>query len=535
MVSVRRRPGVFLLAIATMTFSLVLLSATLSGAQTESEDQGNSAKAAVDDEECVEFEDEGSTTDTMNGNTGTNTSETSEDTPTGTNEDSATDDNANGDNTARDDSTGDNADATDQNTDTGGDAGTDTGTTNQDGQTGNQDTGTSTNGEEFTTSQDEGPGSDDGTTSQDDGTGSDGTTSSQDGEAGSEECVVADTVPDESLLPTGAPASSSRTDEKTAKKKSDRDGKQEARKGTTQEKTTIGEARKKSNDTGKQQKAANSGTQKQTNNGTRKKKTSSGEAQRKTSSGTQKKTTGGEAQRKTNRSESQSKSGSVGTTQVKSKGSEARKTSGGETVRVRGRELEVDDRAGKEPRQEELKARAQFAAASDLAPRLAATRWTRPSREEVASTGKPRNFAPDPNAGMTLSARALGLYDMPVTSSDRRKDLDNGLVHVPETSRPWDEGGQKNVFIAGHYLGVPQTPSRLAFYNLHKLKSGDELVLEDGRGQAYKYRVSEKFAVGPGDSWAMGEVRDRDMVTLQTCIPPDFGKRLMVRADRVRV
>jgi sortase A len=135
---------------------------------------------------------------------------------------------------------------------------------------------------------------------------------------------------------------------------------------------------------------------------------------------------------------------------------------------------------------------------------------------------------------MTLSARALGLYDMPVTSSDQREDLDNGFVHVPETSRPWDEGGQKNVFIAGHYLGAPQTASRLAFYNLHKLKSGDELVLEDGQGQAYKYRVSEKFAVGPGDSWAMGEVRDRDMVTLQTCIPPDFGKRLMVRADRVR-
>ena len=57
MVSSRRRPGVFLLAIATMMFSLVLLSATSSGAQTESEDQGNSAKAAGGDEECVEFED----------------------------------------------------------------------------------------------------------------------------------------------------------------------------------------------------------------------------------------------------------------------------------------------------------------------------------------------------------------------------------------------------------------------------------------------------------------------------------------------
>ena len=515
MVSSRRRPGVFLLAIATMTFSLVLLSATSSGAQTGTEDQNKSATAAAGKDECVEFGNKGSNTGTTNQDTGTNTSE---DTPTGTNENNATGDNASGDNTASGNSTGDSANATDGNTDTGGDTGTDTGTgtTNQDAGTGNQDTGTGTNGEDLTTSQDEGTGSGNGTTSQDDGTGSDGTTSSQDGGTGNEECVVADTVPDESLLPTGAPASSSRTDEKTAEKKSDRGQEQEPRKGTTQEKTTNGEAQKKSNTTGKQQ------------------KTTGSDARKKTSSDAQKKTTGGEAQTKTNRSETQSKSGSGGTTQVKSNVSEARKTSGGETVRVRGRELEVDDRAGKEPRQEELKTRAQSAAASDLAPRLAATEWTRPSREEVASTGKPRKFAPNPNAGMTLSARALGLYDMPVASSDRREDLDNGLVHVPETSRPGDEGGQKNVFIAGHYLGAPQTPSRLAFYNLHKLKSGDELVLEDGRGQAYKYRVNEKFAVGPGDSWAMGEVRDRDMVTLQTCIPPDFGKRLMVRADRVR-
>jgi sortase A len=520
MVSSRRRPGVFLLAIATMMFSLVLLSATSSGAQTEPEDQNNSAKAAVGDEECVEFENEGSNTGTTNGDTGTNTSE---DTPTGANEDngtgdSTTVDNASGDNIAGDNST-DDANATDENTDTGGDTGTDTGTTNGDADIGNQDTGTGTNGEDFTTSQDEGTDSEDGTTLQDDANGSDGTTSSQDGGTGSEECVVADTVPDESLLPTGAPASISRTGEKTAekkKKKSDRGQEQESRKGTTQEKTTNGEARKKSNTTGKQQKTTGSDARKKT----------SSDAQKKTSSGTQK---------KTNRSETQSKSGSGGTTQVKSNASEVRQTSDrGETVRVRGRELEVDERAGKEPRQEELKTRAQSAAASDLAPRLAVTEWTRPSRGEIASTGKPRKFSPDPNAGMTLSARALGLYDMPVTSSDRREDLDNGLVHVPETSRPWDEGGQKNVFIAGHYLGVPQTPSRLAFYNLHKLKSGDELVLEDGQGQAYKYRVSEKFAVEPGDAWTMGEVRGRDMVTLQTCIPPDFGKRLMVRADRVR-
>jgi sortase A len=488
MVSSRRRPGVFLLAIATMMFSLVLLPATSSGAQTESEDQGNSANAAVGDEECVEFEDEDGDTSQQDDNEGSDTLQSPQDAVDGEadqetqgDDQGMQDQNENGDLQAQDGDEGDNILESQQDD-----------VEDEGDQQASQDVNEEDNG------------------LQDLQDGGDGTTSSQAEGAEDEECVVADTVPDESLLPTGAPASSSRPDEKTAekKKKSDRGQGQESRKGTTQEETTNGQTRKKSNSTGKQQKAANT------------------EAQKKASGGTQK---------KTNSSETQSKSGSGGTTQGKSNGSETRQTSDlGETVRIRGMEVEVDDRAGKVPRQEELKTRAQSAAASDLAPRLAATEWTRPSREEVASTGKPRNFAPNPNAGMTLSARALGLYDIPVTSSDQREDLDNGLVHVPETSRPGDEGGQKNVFIAGHYLGVPQTPSRLAFYNLHKLKSGDELVLEDGQGQAHKYRVSEKFAVGPGDSWTMGEVRDRDMVTLQTCIPPDFGKRLMVRADRVR-
>jgi hypothetical protein len=56
MVSSSRRSGVFLLATATMMFSLVFLSATSSTAQTKSEDQGNNAKAAVGGDECVEFE-----------------------------------------------------------------------------------------------------------------------------------------------------------------------------------------------------------------------------------------------------------------------------------------------------------------------------------------------------------------------------------------------------------------------------------------------------------------------------------------------
>jgi hypothetical protein len=34
------------------------------------------------------------------------------------------------------------------------------------------------------------------------------------------------------------------------------------------------------------------------------------------------------------------------------------------------------------------------------------------------------------------------------------------------------------------------------------------------------------------DSWVMGQERDRDMLTLQTCIPPTFEDRLVNRVDR---
>ena len=134
---------------------------------------------------------------------------------------------------------------------------------------------------------------------------------------------------------------------------------------------------------------------------------------------------------------------------------------------------------------------------------------------------------------MSLTVEALGLYDVPVITSDSPDALDESLMHVPETSFPWDSGAQRNVYIAGHYLGWPGTASRLVFYNLDKLKRGDEAVLKDSQGRAYRYRVSESFTAGPDDSWVMGQELNRDMLTLQTCIPPSFEKRLIVRADRI--
>jgi sortase A len=128
---------------------------------------------------------------------------------------------------------------------------------------------------------------------------------------------------------------------------------------------------------------------------------------------------------------------------------------------------------------------------------------------------------------------AIGLYDVPVINAYTQEALDNGVIHHPQTPMPWDERQQKNVYLAGHRLGWPGTGSRLVFYNLDKLKKGDWVVLKDSLGSAYNYRVSEVFVVTPNAEWVVDPVRNRDMVTLQTCTFPDLVNRLIVRADRV--
>jgi len=121
---------------------------------------------------------------------------------------------------------------------------------------------------------------------------------------------------------------------------------------------------------------------------------------------------------------------------------------------------------------------------------------------------------------------------VPIISSSREEALDNGVIHIPQTPMPWEEAEQKNVYLAGHRLGYPNTGSRLVFYNLDKLKGGDKVALRDRSGMVYEYRVSEVFVVDPNADWAVDPVRGRDMVTLQTCTFPAFENRLIVRADR---
>ena len=124
-------------------------------------------------------------------------------------------------------------------------------------------------------------------------------------------------------------------------------------------------------------------------------------------------------------------------------------------------------------------------------------------------------------------------YPQIVFDSIKERALAKGVGHHPETSMPWSNSSQRNVYLAGHRLGYPGTASHLVFYRLGELKPGNEIVLKDRDGDRYRYRVAEGFRAGPEDSWVTGQIPNRDMLTFQTCIGPNWERRLIVRADRV--
>ena len=111
--------------------------------------------------------------------------------------------------------------------------------------------------------------------------------------------------------------------------------------------------------------------------------------------------------------------------------------------------------------------------------------------------------------------------------------LEAGALHVDSSGFPWEEGA--NVYIAGHRLGYPGTDSYLVFWDLDKLKNGDEVILTAADGTRYTYSVFKSLVVGPYDYGVTQPVPGKSIVSLQTCTLPDYSERLIVQAELVSV
>ena len=202
---------------------------------------------------------------------------------------------------------------------------------------------------------------------------------------------------------------------------------------------------------------------------------------------------------------------------------------------------EVERREAGQQRAERRKAQAErektgsSPAARTVLPRPAErVGGERAKSDRTARTrSRSREVPPASRGGkMALSINSIGLQNSEIETTEEQQALDQGLIHLPQTSRPWERGSPRNVYVVGHRVGWPNTGSWKIFYRLDELKQNDELVLTAG-GETYRYKVTEKFVVTPWDVWVTGPVKGRDLLTLQTCTGPDFSQRLIIRADRV--
>jgi sortase A len=79
--------------------------------------------------------------------------------------------------------------------------------------------------------------------------------------------------------------------------------------------------------------------------------------------------------------------------------------------------------------------------------------WPEPTRGELENANVDRHYELLPGAIMGLTIEAMGIYDAPVFDSDSRWALAKGVAHHPQTSLPWSQSAQRNVYLAGHRMG----------------------------------------------------------------------------------
>ncbi|CAN5200102.1 hypothetical protein BH24ACT16_BH24ACT16_10290 [soil metagenome] len=150
---------------------------------------------------------------------------------------------------------------------------------------------------------------------------------------------------------------------------------------------------------------------------------------------------------------------------------------------------------------------------------------------------KPFNFGRDPGGPedktLSLTVPKIGIEGITVFDSTTEEKLKQGVIHVPSTGFPWQQGA--NTYIAGHRIGYPGTASDKIFYDLDKLVEGDEATVTDAAGNEYVYRITgEPEVVGPENVQVMNAPEDGgSILTLQTCTLPDYKDRIVVQGELI--
>ncbi len=154
-----------------------------------------------------------------------------------------------------------------------------------------------------------------------------------------------------------------------------------------------------------------------------------------------------------------------------------------------------------------------------------------PERTQQQSAEEQANAPEDPTLNLTVpSMERISNAPIPDTFGDDEEALKNFAgVHLPGTGFPWQD--EANVYIAGHRLGYPNTPSFLAFWDIDSVVEGDQIFVTDANGREYTYEVFQTLEVDPTDLFVTEPLEGRNILTLQSCTLPDYERRVIVQAE----
>lgn len=113
----------------------------------------------------------------------------------------------------------------------------------------------------------------------------------------------------------------------------------------------------------------------------------------------------------------------------------------------------------------------------------------------------------------------------PIYQGENSLTMDKGFWHFPTSRFPGEKG---NVVIIGHrFLHIP--PAKDTFFNLDKVKIGEEIVVSHSEG-SFTYNIVDIKEVDPNDISVIEDTSDYRL-TLITCTPLwTSEKRLVITA-----
>jgi sortase A len=172
----------------------------------------------------------------------------------------------------------------------------------------------------------------------------------------------------------------------------------------------------------------------------------------------------------------------------------------------------------------------RVAAAQATTTTAAATSTTAAASTATSTTAATTTTAAPVVLPLTAEGDELFRIEMPsigenhiVVAGVKVEDLRKGPGHYPSSPLPGEVG---NVAIAGH-----RTTWGQPFYDVDKLRQGDEIVLTNLLGMRFVYRVTETLIVDPSDTWVVDPTPTATL-TLTSCHPRfSAAQRIVVKAE----